>query len=338
MANKYNCVLVDFDYQKENSDFVKILENITSCKWVINQKITNHLHGGILKNIIRFIIYFIYPLKILRKRKKIDKIIGWQQFYGLNYAFWCRIFHLKKVNDLTVMTFIYKKKNGIIGFLYHAYMKYIVTSKYIDRFICFAKEECSYYSDLFRIAKDKFVFIQLGEGYLRTKNADICDNGYLFATGRSNRNYDFIIDILADAPYKLIIACDDYKKHNLPQNIRILSDCYGADMLSMMAKCHCVLVPLKDLTMSSGQLVVLQAMSMGKPVICTNSDGICDYIINEKTGFLVDNNSKDWLDALDSLNNKEFWYKMSANSLDLYKCQFTENAMYKRIAKLYVQN
>lgn len=336
MANKYNCVLVDFDYQKENSDFVKILENTTSCKWVINQKVTNHLHGGILKNIIRFIIYFIYPLKILRKRKKIDKIIGWQQFYGLNYAFWCRTFRLEKVNDLTIMTFIYKKKSGVIGFLYHKYMQYIVTSKYIDRFICFAKEECSYYSDLFGIAKDKFVFIQLGEGDLRTRNADICDNGYLFATGRSNRNYDFIIDILANTPYKLIIACDDYKRHNLPQNIAVLSDCYGDDMLSMMAKCHCVVVPLKDLTMSSGQLVVLQAMSMGKPVICTKSYGIRDYIINEETGLLVDNNRHDWLDALSCLDDKKIWSFISKRSLAVYKYNFTQHAMYKRIANLYI--
>lgn len=336
---KKNIILIDYDPKiDDNNGFILELEKIVGGKWCIMEKQTNKFHGSTIKNIIRLVWYFLFPLLIVFNRNKYDKIIGWQQFYGLNFAFWCRLLHLRKVNDLTVMTFIYKRKRGIIGWLYHKYMQYIVTSKYIDRFICFAKEECSYYSDLFGIAKDKFVFILLGEGNLRTKNADICDNGYLFATGRSNRNYDFIIDILADAPYKLIIACDDYKKQNLPQNIRILSDCYGADMLSMMAKCHCVLVPLKDLTMSSGQLVVLQAMSMGKPVICTNSDGICDYIINEKTGFLVDNNSKDWLDALDSLKNNESWYKMSANSLDLYKCQFTENAMYKRIAKLYVQN
>lgn len=335
MADKYNCVLVDFDYKKENSDFIKILEVTTSCKWIINQKITNHLHGGLLKNIIRFIIYFIYPLTILKHRNRIDKIIGWQQFYGLNYAFWCRIFHLKKVNDLTVMTFIYKKKSGAIGMLYHTYMKYIVTSKYIDRFICFAKEECTYYSDLFGIAKDKFIYIQLGEGEIRTKDLNICDNGYLFATGRSNRNYDFIVDLLADTQYHLIIACDTYKRKDLPQNITLLQNCYENDMLKIMAKCHCVLVPLKNLNMSSGQLVVLQAMALGKPVICTKTDGICDYVVNHNTGYLVDNNSHDWINALNDLNDKNVWSLISNNSLLAYQQQFTKKAMYKRIANLF---
>lgn len=108
-------------------------------------------------------------------------------------------------------------------------------------------------------------------------------------------------------------------------------------MLKIMAKCHCVLVPLKNLNMSSGQLVVLQAMALGKPVICTKTDGICDYVVNHNTGYLVDNNSHDWINALNDLNDKNVWSLISNNSLLAYQQQFTKKAMYKRIANLFVK-
>lgn len=334
--HRENVVFTDFKIPTGWS-FIKILESESNEKWNAYGIATNRYHGNIFLNLVRFILYFIHPFIIVLNRKKYYKIIGWQQFYSLNFAFWSRLLNLKKVNDLTVMTFIYKKKYGIIGWVYHKYMQYIVTSKYIDRFICFAKEECYYYSSLFGVNIEKFVYIPLGVGDMRM-SLDTTDEGYIFAAGRSNRNYDFIVDVWANVNYKLIIACDDYNKRKLPQNVTVLSNCYGTDMLSMMAKCHCVIVPLKDLTMSSGQLVVLQAMSMGKPVVCTKSEGICDYIINNKTGFLVNNNSKDWLDALNCLNDKDVWSQMSSYSLDLYKKQFTEMAMFKRIARLYGKN
>lgn len=60
--------------------------------------------------LIRYLIYFLYPLYfVLFHRKQYDMVIGWQQFYGINVAFWCRLFHLRKKNKLIVNTFIYKK-------------------------------------------------------------------------------------------------------------------------------------------------------------------------------------------------------------------------------------
>ena len=107
-VDKKNIVLVDFD-KDEKWSFPKTLESVTHAEWETKRHVTNHLHGGLLPNLLRFFWYFFFPLIILIRRKQYDKVIGWQQFYGLNFAFWSRFLGLKKVNDLTVMTFIYKK-------------------------------------------------------------------------------------------------------------------------------------------------------------------------------------------------------------------------------------
>lgn len=326
-----NVVLVDFKIPPQ-WDFLTVLEENTHETWYVDGKMTNRYHGNLILNMIRFLLYFIFPLKVLIK-KNYNRIIGWQQFYGLNYAFWKRLFHLKKTNDLTVMTFIYKKKDGLCGMLYHKYMQYVVTSRYIDRFICFSKEECRYYSELFGVDRNKFVYIPLGEGDSKSEKP-VSDEGYLFAVGRSNRNYDFIVDTLSETSYRLIIVSDTYKKNDIPKNITLLQNCYGSDMLNLMSKCHCVLIPLDDLKISSGQLVILQAMSLGKPVICTNTDGIKDYVINGTTGFLVNNIKESWLEIINKLYlDTKYYDYVSRNAFDTFNKMYTRKAMFERIAK-----
>lgn len=85
-VDKKNIVLVDFD-KDEKWSFPKTLESVTHAKWETKRHVTNHLHGGLLPNLLRFFWYFFFPLIILIRRKQYDKVIGWQQFYGLNFAF-----------------------------------------------------------------------------------------------------------------------------------------------------------------------------------------------------------------------------------------------------------
>lgn len=332
---KKDIILIDYDSKEEsNNTFILELEKIVGSEWIVKEKQTNKFHGNTFKNIIRLAWYFLFPLTIVLNRHKYNKIIGWQQFFGLNFAFFCRILHLKKINDLTVMTFIYQKKKGALGKIYHKYMKYIVTSKYIDRFICFAREECNYYASMFNIERSKFIFIPLGINPI--SGIKIADNGSIFATGRSNRDYDFLVNIFNNSSYKVVIACDDYKNVNVTSNIKVLNSCYNKEMLNLMANCHCVAIPLKDLKMSSGQLVVLQAMALGKPVICTNSDGLKDYIINNVTGILVKNTKEEWIKAINKLyTDSDFYNKISKYSLDIFNKRYTKKAMYTRIAQLY---
>lgn len=326
-----NVVLADFSREGE-WPFLKALESGSGSEWIVRTKVTNRLHGGAVKNMLRMCWYFLFPLAIVFRRKRYGKIVGWQQFYGLNFAFWCRLFHLKKVNDLTVMTFIYKKRNGLAGSLYHKYMKYIVTSRYIDRFICFSKKECEYYASDFGVDADRFCFVPLGVAPV--KDMDVADDGFLFATGRSNRNYDFLVDALSGTSIPVKIACDSYVGQHIPDNIEVLRNCYGDDTFRLMAKCHCVLIPLEHLNMSSGHLVALQAMSLGKPVICTDADGIRDYVEAGKTGFLVPNKREAWLSALEYLKDRNFYNKMSDVARKAYDTRFSETVMYGRISEL----
>ena len=329
--DKKNIITIDFEVD-DNWSFVEILSNMARGQWVVKKTVTKRFHVG-WKNVLRHFLYFCVALNVLLNRHRYNKIIGYQQFHGLDFALLSRMLHLKKVNDLTIMTFIYKRRQGAFGTLYHKYIDYAVSSKYVDRIICFAREECDYYKEQFPKARGKFVFVPLG--FKPVEGFDISDNGIIFATGRSNRDYDFLIDTLKDSPYKVVIACDIYKNKNVPANVKILNNCYGKDMFYLMSCCHCVAIPLRDLKISSGQIVAIQAMSLGKPVICTDSIGLKDYVDNGATGFFFFFKKDVWLGLIKKLYDDKTCYKdMCIKSANAYKNEFSVDIMYKRIARI----
>ena len=327
---KKNIILIDFNL-KPGWSMPEVLASATKEPWEVKQFQTNNMHGSRLATLRRMFWYFVFPLWIALHRKHYGRIIGWQQFFGLNFAFWCRLLHLRKVNDVTVLTFIYKRKNGFVGKLYHKYMSYIVNSKYIDRFVCFAREECNYYAQMFGTGRERFVFIPLGIAPVQCN--DCSDEGYVFATGRSNRDYDFLTRVMQGTDYKCVIACDNFTKPADADNVTVLDNCFGNSMIDAMAHCRCVAIPLKDANMSSGQLTILQAMSLGKPVICSDVAGIKDYVENG-SAMIIANDVDAWRRALQSIcSDTQYAARLSEKAQALFHSKFTENAMFERISR-----
>lgn len=225
-----------------------------------------------------------------------------------------------------VLTFIYKEKRGIMGVVYKQVMKYILHGIYIDKLIVFSENEIEYYANIFNLKEDKFIFLPLSMATLPEQPVitEMQSRRYVLSVGRSNRNYEFLIDALNNEKYEVEIICDVLKKKSLPKNIHIHNDIFYSDMLKWMYNCYCVVIPLKDLNISSGQLVLLQAMQMKKPIIITNSKGVQNYIINEYNGLVI-NNAKDEL--LKSLNriysDKDFYKYLISNGYKEWETKYS---------------
>ena len=67
------------------------------------------------------------------------------------------------------------------------------------------------------------------------------------------------------------------KRPNL-NNVEVLHVTFDDDMLRLMARASVVAISTDDVDVSSGQLVALQAMALGKAVVATRSAALDDYI------------------------------------------------------------
>jgi len=328
MKEKKNVILCDFKTPNP-WHFQEGLNSVSGSKWG-RIELVNNSKKGKFANIKRYFKYFSFSFKIFIHRNKYHNIIAWQQFYGLLFAFFCRFFHVKKKNNLFIMIFIYIPKKGIAGSFYYHFMHFILSSKYIDRIFLFSSSEINRYLKELKLKNNKFVFMPFGSDVLNQNFAIDFKPNFIFSSGYSNRDYNFLIDALYHEKYVVRI----YGSKNFLDNNIIMKDEFVGDKLSaILNKAHLVVLPLKE-NRESGQFTLIHAMQAGIPVIATDTDCMKDYIINGFNGFTIPNDTKLWLEKINLLYSDETLYsKMSANCKKIYKEKFTETALGKNIGE-----
>lgn len=314
-----------------NNNKLHYLKNSTNLNWE-NLNYSMNSRGGRFQLIFnRQIKPFFIGLKILKKRKEINNIIFLQQFFGICFAFWCKLFKVKKNFNVEIITFIYKEKKGLIGKLYKKFINFAVNSGYIDKIICFSKYEKEYYIKLFNTKI--FKNINLGIEDLSNQYMNEYKKGDFFlAVGRSNRDYEFL-KTNYNYSKKLIILCNAIDSNVENKNIEIYNNVFGKDYLKLLSKCFGVIIPLKDVNVSSGQLVMLQAMMMKKPIIITKANTINDYVKNDFNSIIIDKTKESLDNAIMKLENEEYYEKLISNGRKFFMDNFTEEQMMNEIGK-----
>jgi glycosyltransferase involved in cell wall biosynthesis len=314
--------------------FKEGLDSATKHNW---EKIecVNNSRKGKLSNIKRYTKYFTFSFRIFFHRRKFDNIIAWQQFYGLLFAFFCRLFHTRKKNNLFVMVFIYIPKKGLFGKLYYHFMHYTLSSKYIDKIFLFSSSEIKRYLSEFELKENKFIFMPLGDDIIESKAVVDFAPGFIFASGYSNRDFQFLMSVLCHKKYTVRI----YGSENFSSdNIIMKDEVVGNKLSSVLHKARIVALPLKE-NRESGQLTLIHAMQAGIPVIATNTDCMKDYIINGINGFVVPNIKELWLEKIQLLySDDELYSRMSKNCKDLYMQKFTAMALGKNVGESIINS
>lgn len=326
---KKNIILIDFK-KKNNWTFEKVLNEDEN--WETICKVSNFKTKNIFSKLFQYLIYFMFPIKIFISRKKYNKIIAWQQFYGLIFAYYCSAFKVKKTNKLIIMTFIFKKKKGIIGKIYYKWIKKIIYSNYVDKLIVFSTNEIDYYSKIFPECKEKFIYMNLGvEIQYEIPNLQV--KNYFVSAGKSNRDYKFLIKSFKKINERLYIISYT-SPPSQSDNVKILNDCFGVDYYKYIAESFAVIISLDDENISSGQLVLIHAMQQKKPIICTKSNAITNYVIDGYNGFIIDKDFKQLEEAIKKLKNKKIYKKLSENSYTQYINEFSIEKMANNIKKI----
>ena len=319
---KENVILVDFE-PSENWEFKGALEQETRVNWSTCKCVSNKNHGGVFQTLIRYLKYSFFPFKIFWRRNHYQKIIAWQQFYGLSLAMYLRMFRAKKAPEITIMTFIYKPKRHIWGRIYARFVRGAIASGYIKRIIVYSQAEREYYPKVLNVPKEYFVATQLG---IADEKADFTTSkgDYYVAPGRSNRDYDFLSRAWGEMreTVELEILCDSIKTENIAA-VRYLKHCQGKAFSEKIANCFAVIIPLADEKVSSGQLVALQAMMFGKPLIVTKNATISEYVNNNQDGIIIEKNIKELQAAMAKLQDPQYYEQMSLNARKKFEDTFS---------------
>jgi glycosyltransferase involved in cell wall biosynthesis len=131
------------------------------------------------------------------------------------------------------------------------------------------------------------------------------EKDYYFAGGYSNRDYIPLIEAFRDSPYKLIIIASklnvELETIQIPENVKILRDVDKITFHKYMDHSRGVIIPLKNNLGASGQMVTLNAMARSKLIIINNNSIMKEYIVNQDSGYVVQDIKKDLINLLNKI-------------------------------------
>lgn len=312
VLNRNNILLADCQVEEVVS-FAKGLNEHSNDAFAIQSHIANWKRTGKKSELKRYFAYFRIGWKYYRERKKYHVIIGWQQFYVLIISFFYSIFHAKKQNILVALNFTYKEKKGKSRVLYRWFMKKCLTPEYMDYLHVLSFEYADTISREFNFPRERILVTPFGvdDCYEQFRKLQAprgyAKDSYALAIGRSNRDFDFLIESWSDIDYPLVVIGDTYTGTNRGNsNVMIRRDIAGSESYPWIANCKMMIIPLDDPTVCSGDTVLLNAMACKKNVIITKPSTLAEmYIHHNIDGYAIRKERGELKKAVETVINSD---------------------------------
>jgi glycosyltransferase involved in cell wall biosynthesis len=125
--------------------------------------------------------------------------------------------------------------------------------------------------------------------------------------------------------------CEITEYGTLPSNCHFVGNIPNAGALCSKA----------DLLMLSSDyeglpMVILEAMSFGKPVVASNVGGISEIVRNDINGYAIENNAQQFAEKIQCiLEDEELYSKFSHSSLEIFQKELTIEKMVKGYMNIY---
>lgn len=262
----------------------------------------NWARTGIVSQIRRYIKYFSVPFYYFLHRSEYEYIIGWQQFYALVYCFYCHLLHKKKRNVVVALNYTYNPKSGLIGNIYEWFMRICTDPSYLDYIHVLSWKNADLISQYFRFPRDRIIVTPFG---IDDMNEELCNlkrpneyenEKYFFSIGRSNRDYDFLIESWDGGGdgYKLIIASDTYTGKSSNPIVKIRRDISSENQYKWIVNAEAIIISTRKPQVCSGDTVLLKSMALRKIVVVTKPSALEEmYVRDRENGLVISKTSND---------------------------------------------
>lgn len=170
-----------------------------------------------------------------------------------------------------------------VGGLKKLYFHFFV--RVIDRIVVHSNFETGFLSNEFRVDPKKFQFIRYfcyDIGYTPSSESKILiDKKINILIPGRHRDLGIIDKLKHYDNIRFTIVCGDYEAIDISSNeCTIHKELSKKEYDKEFSLCDIVLIPIKsDCTRSLGQIAIMKAFALGKPLIVTKSDVVSDYVL-----------------------------------------------------------
>jgi glycosyltransferase involved in cell wall biosynthesis len=202
---------------------------------------------------------------------------------------------------------LWEPRPGVFGKLIITIRKYFVNSV-VEKCIVYGKKDIETFNKVFGISKDRLYFLPYHHT-LDNSEYNVIEGDYIFSGGTDGRDYDMLLNVCNELSLPLKIATlnqDIIAKAKDHKNFEIKS-VTSEVFRDWMAGCRIVVIPWsRNIIRTGGHQTMINAMLMGKPLLCYNEDIAEGYIENNKTGIVIPfGNNNEFKEKLLTLYNSK---------------------------------
>ena len=168
-----------------------------------------------------------------------------------------------------------------------------------DLVICNTRPLMEAVSDRYTGVRGRLAFVRWGGGTGKPPPENLRDHGYVFCGGRTNRDFDTVLEAVARVGVRttLVVGEDTQFRREVPDFVTIHRNIPARQFQSLIEKAGIVVIALERPDISSGQVVLMQAMRCAKPIVISATAGIEDYVADGEDVLLFEPRSAEDLAA-----------------------------------------
>jgi glycosyltransferase involved in cell wall biosynthesis len=273
-----------------------------------------------------------------RKISPINEILTIIAFFVLNIKYKPDIVHLHSSKAGLLGRLVFPRKKIIYtvhGFdsIRLAYKKFLPIEKYLQK-NCKAIVAVSHYDKKNLIAENITNNVRcIHNGIERPASSVKYEKKVLcIARNTKQKRFDLFLETAKILNcYAFIWIGNQEIIKDTPENVFCLGNIPNAGRYNQLA----------DLFMLSSNyeglpIVIIEAMSYGKPVVASNVGGIGEIVVNDVNGYIVDNDPKQFAEKIEYiLENNDVYKKFSENALKRFNTDLTIKNMLDKYMDIY---
>lgn len=225
--------------------------------------------------------------ELLRLRASHDVIVTMGARESLAYALLCATLG-KESRQIMTEVFIDTQRPGHPGWEIKNRLYRLASSRSIGM-LTNSTEEIDTVHRRYQIPKERIRYVPLHTN-IKQPRVVTTDDRFVLCAGRTLRDYDTLLEAAASFKLPLVVICGrhDLQSVALPEGTTVKTEIARDHYLKLVESCTVLALPLLNTERSTGQVVLLEAMALGKPVVTSLSPGTRDYVIHGENGLLIE--------------------------------------------------